>query len=418
MKKLLTLALTLGTALTSGVALAQKPVEITFWTWYLSPKFDAYIKDTIAAFEKANPGIKVKWFDKQDSMVQDFIASANLGNAPDVINLNIDETAKAAQNGFIVPVDTLVSKASLTSMYYPNALKNFTVNGKPYGFPWYGWLNEGVLVYNPDLLKKAGITRAPRTMSELMTFSKTIKDKTGAYGWVPAFKDPNTASFLGYFFSEGLPIYDKNGKAAFNTPAHAALLQKYVDFYKGGYVPQDALRREAFQVATELFAQGKVAMIIGGPQALNRIKDNNPTLYAKTEVTEAPLGSAGVKTGGGMDLVVTTHSMHKKEAAKFAAFMTNNANQMAFAKIVPIVPTTRAAQSDPFFRIKSDDPIARATSLVGAGGRFINPGYTAPKNSDDLYANFNFNIEAAVLGRKTPQQALNDAAEFWNQNLK
>lgn len=417
MKRMLALTLALGSTL-GTVALAQQPTEITFWSWYLSPKFDDYIKSTINAFEKQNPNIKVKWFDKQDSMVQDFIASVNLGNAPDVVNLNIDETNKAGQNGFLRSVDTLTPKAALTGTYYPNTLANFTTGGKTYAYPWYGWLNEGVLLYNPDLFKKAGLTRTPRTLSELMADAKTIKDKTGAYGWVPAYKDPNTASFLGYFYEDGLPIYDKNGKAAFNSPAHAALLQKYVDYYKAGYAPQDSLRREAFQIATELYGQGKAAMIIGGPQALTRIKDNNADLYAKVGLADAPLGRANRQTGGSMGLVVPTASKHPAEAAKFAAFVTNNANQVAFAKVVPVVPTTRAAQNDAFFKQTSTDPIAEATSMIGASGRLINPGWTAPKNSDDIYKNFNDNIEAAVLGQKSAQQALNDAVAYWNANAK
>lgn len=418
MKRMLALSLALGVTFSMGVALAQKPTEITFWSWYLSPKFDDYIKSTVAAFEKQNPNIKVNWFDKQDSMVQDFIASVNLGNAPDVVNLNIDETAKAAQNGFLRPIGTLTGQATLKNTYYPNTLANFTTGGKTYAYPWYGWLNEGVLLYNPDLFKQAGLSGTPKTLSELMSDAKIIKDKTGAYGWVPAYKDPNTASFLGYFYEDGLPIYDKNGQAAFNTPAHAALLQKYVDFYKSGYAPQDVLRREAFQIATELYGQGKAAMIIGGPQALTRIKDNNADLYSKVGLADAPLGRANRQTGGSMGLVIPTASKHPAEAAKFAAFITDNANQVAFAKVVPVVPTTRAAQSDPFFKQGGSDPIAQATSMIGASGRLINPGWSAPKNSDAIYKNFNDNIEAAVLGQKTAQQALNDAVTFWNANAK
>lgn len=409
--------LALGFALCAGTAAAQ-PVELQLWTWYLSPKFDTYIKDTVAAFEKANPGIKVRWFDKQDSLVQDFIASVNLGNAPDVVNLNIDETQKAAQNGFLRAVSDLSSPATLNATYYPQTLRNFTSGGKVYAYPWYGWLNEGVLLYNPDLLRKAGLTRAPRSLSEMMRYTRTVKDKTGAYGWVPALKDPNTASFLGYFYSEGLPIYGANGRAAFNSPAHAALLGQFVNLYKGGYIPEDAVRREAFQVATELYAQNRVAMIVGGPQALTRIKDTNPGLYAKTVVTEAPLGKAGVQTGGSMSLVVPVASKHPREAARLAAFLTSNANQLAFARVVPVVPTTRAAQTAALFKQSGTDPVQRATALVGASGRFINPGYKAPGNSDDLYKNFNDNIEAAMLGKKTPQQALNDAAAYWNANMK
>ncbi|WP_407542419.1 sugar ABC transporter substrate-binding protein (plasmid) [Deinococcus radiomollis] len=407
----------LGLSLTLGTA-AAAPVELQFWTWYLSPKFDGYIKSTIDAFQKANPDITVKWFDKQDSMVQDFISSVNLGGSPDVLNLNIDETAKAAQNGFLRDVGALSTPALLNATYYPQSIKNFTTDGKVYGYPWYGWLNEGVMLYNPDLFKKAGVTQIPRTTSELLTLAKTIKDKTGAYAWVPALKDPNTASFLGYFYSEGLPIYDAAGKAAFNTPKHAALLQQYVTLYKGGYIPEDVVRREAFQIATELYAQNQVALIVGGPQALTRIKDTNPALYAKTAVTHAPLGSAGVQTGGSMDLVIPTASKHPAEAAKLAAFFTNNASQIAFAKVVPVVPTTRAAQSNAMFRAGGSDPIAKATGLVGASGRYINPGYKAPANSDALYKSLNDNVEAALLGKKTAQAALDDTVAYWNANMK
>jgi putative chitobiose transport system substrate-binding protein len=417
MRRALTiLTAALGIATLSSAAQAQ--TTVTFWTWYLSPKFDDYIKTTIAAFEKANPGIKVQWFDKQDSMVQDFLAAVNLGNAPDVINLNIDETQKAAQNGFLRAASDLSGRTYLTSTYYPQSITNFSYQGKTYGYPWYGWLNEGVLLYNPDLYQKAGLTRAPRSLTEMFTYARTVKDKTGAYGWVPAMKDPNTASFLGYFHAEGLPIYAADGKAAFNTAAHAGLLQKFVDLYKGGYVPEDVVRREAFQIATELYAQNRLAMIIGGPQALTRLKDTNPGLYAKTVVTEAPLGKANVQTGGGMDLVVPAASKHPQEAAKLAAFFTNNANQLAFAKVVPIVPTTLGSRNAAQFKTTGNDPVARATALVGSSGRFINPGFRAPKNSDDLYKNFNDNIEAALRGKKTAQVALNDAVKYWNANMK
>ncbi|SMB79274.1 ABC transporter substrate-binding protein [Deinococcus hopiensis] len=414
--KLLTLAFALATG-AAGTAAAQQPVEVQFWTWYLSPKFDAYIKDTIAAFEKQNPNIKVKWFDKQDSMVQDFISSINLGNAPDVVNLNIDEVQKAAQNGFLRAASDLTSPASLAATFYPQSLKNFTSGNKIYAYPWYGWLNQGVLLYNPELLKKAGITKTPRTMSEMRAAARTIKDKTGAYGWVPALKDPNTSSFLGYFYDEGLPIYSADGKAVFNSPSHAALLQEFVNLYKGGYIPEDVLRREAFQAATEMYAQNRVAMIIGGPQALTRVKDTNPGLYGKTQVTDPPLGKAGVQTGGSMALVVPTASKHPREAAKLAAFFTNNANQIAFSKVVPIVPTTRGAQNIKG-NVNSPDPILEATARVSASGRLINPGYKAPGNSDDLYKNLNDNIEAAMLGRKSAQQALNDTVTYWNANMK
>ena len=60
---------------------------IKFWTFYLSPTFDGYIKDTIARFEATYPGVKVDWEDHQATFQDDLNNAFAAGNAPDVINL-------------------------------------------------------------------------------------------------------------------------------------------------------------------------------------------------------------------------------------------------------------------------------------------------------------------------------------------
>src|SRR5260221_2104150 len=65
--------------------------EITFWTFYLSPTFDNYIKETIARFEGTYPGVKVDWEDHQGTFKDDLNNAFAAGNAPDVINLSVSE---------------------------------------------------------------------------------------------------------------------------------------------------------------------------------------------------------------------------------------------------------------------------------------------------------------------------------------
>lgn len=414
MKKAI-LALTL--ALT-GTSLAQSPVSIDFWTFYLSPKFDPYIKGVIADFEKANPGIKVNYIDKQGTLEQELVTNISLGSAPDVVNLWVESTQKAAENGLLLDMDSLVG-ADLKKLYYPNSLSNFTVNGKVYGLPWYASFNAGVMAYNADLFKKAGIVRLPKTTAEVVSAAKAFKDKTGAYLWAPAVKDPQGGTFLGVFVGEGLPII--NGKqAAFNTPAHAKLLQSYIDLYKNDYIPQDVLRKEAFQLSQELYTQGKLATIIGGPQALNRVKDNNKAIYAVSKVADAPVGAGKTQAGGGMTLTIPKAAKHPKEALLFAKFMTNRVNQVEFAKIVPIVPTALGSNKDPYFAKakRSADPIERATGMIGADGASLKTAIPPLKNATDMFKAFDDNIEAAFLGKKTAQQALSDAADAWNKLMQ
>jgi putative chitobiose transport system substrate-binding protein len=401
----------------SSLAQTQK-TEIEFWSWYLSPKFDPYLKGVIADFEKVNPTITVKLADKQDTMVRDLQAAIALGKTPDVVNLWGDATASFAQDGLLTPVNDLTTNDALRAQFWDNTIGMFNVDGKNYGYPWYGWTDQGVMAYNSELLQKAGIKAPPKTLNEVLTMSRRIKASTGAYGWLPPIKDPNGASFLGHFYLEGLAIA-KDGKAVFNSAAHARLLTKFVNLMKSDVIPQDLLRKEAFQLNNELYSQGKSAFIIGGAQALTRVKDANKDIYAKTKVVEAPLGSAGVQTGGSMSLVIPKASKNQKEAALFAMFMTNNASQVKFSKLAGIVPTTKGAEKDPDLKAANpNDALDVATSLVSGAGRFITPGWKSPKNTDDVYKNFNDNIEAAFLGKKSAQAALNDAVTFWNANAK
>src|SRR5439155_10772922 len=63
--------------------------EISFWTFYLSPTFDSYIKDTIARFEATYPGVKVNWEDHQATFQDDLNNAFAAKIAPDVINLSV-----------------------------------------------------------------------------------------------------------------------------------------------------------------------------------------------------------------------------------------------------------------------------------------------------------------------------------------
>ncbi len=394
---------------------AQSPTEVEFWSWYLSPKYDPYLQGVIEAFQKSKPGIKIKLVDKQDGIERDLQAAIAAGKSPDVVNLRIDSTIAAAQNNLLEPIVGLTSNEILNAQYWPNAINMFNLDGKAYGYPWYGWTDQGMMAYNSELLQKAGIVKLPKTFTELLDASKLIKEKTGAYGWLPALKDPNNASFLTMFYLEGLPIL-KDGKAVFNSPAHAALLEKFVNLVKADVLPQDLLRKESIQLSTDLYSQGKCAFLIGGAQMLIRIKDTNKDLYAKTKITDTPLGAAGVQPGGALSLVIPKASKNKKEAAAFALFLSNNKNQVQFSKLVGIVPTTKGAENDPELKpTNANDAIDVATSLVSSVGKLIGLAWKAPKNSDDVYKNFNDNIEAVFAAKKKSQDALNDAVDYWNK---
>ena len=88
----------------------EQGATITFWTYYLSPTFDDYIKDTIARFQETYPGVTVNWEDHQATFQDDLNNAFAAGNAPDVINLSVGEgwVSDYASRGLLLPLDDKV----------------------------------------------------------------------------------------------------------------------------------------------------------------------------------------------------------------------------------------------------------------------------------------------------------------------
>src|SRR3954465_14646888 len=71
-----------------GRAAHGPEVELELWTWSLRPWFNSYMADAVAAFEAANPGVRVHWVDVPgDAIVRKYFAAGAAGKLPDVVNL-------------------------------------------------------------------------------------------------------------------------------------------------------------------------------------------------------------------------------------------------------------------------------------------------------------------------------------------
>ena len=161
---------------------SSRTPTITFWTFYLSPTFDQYIKDTIARFEATYPGVKVKWEDHQGTFKDDLNNAFAAGIAPDVINLSVSEgwVSEYAGKGLLLGLDTPVPKP-VQDIYFPGLWKRAAHRRRELPVP---------VVPGPQRradqqgasIEKAGLDRRPpsrRRSTDLPALCKTILDKTG-----------------------------------------------------------------------------------------------------------------------------------------------------------------------------------------------------------------------------------------------
>ena len=346
MKKLHILLLAAALASCSG----KKEVpgmRIEFWTLQLKPVFTTYIETLVGDYEKAHPGVKVDWVDVPFSGIKEKLMTAYLaGTPPDVVNLNVDMSASMAGLGALADLDALLD-ARTKKDYLEPAWEAGRVGAGVYAVPWY--LATNVTIYNKEILAKAGV-KVPSNYSELEALAKTVKVKTGKFAICP--KIGKDTDLLKYFAMDGARVYE-NGRVDLTGPVCAATMDYWKRMFKDEYIPRASVM-EDHRVALNMFIREETAIFFSGPQFLKVVNENNPALYKKVGVALPIYGRTGVTDIDVMNIAVTAASKHKAEAADFAAFVTNGPNQLAFARLVPILPSVKSALNDKFFASKGD----------------------------------------------------------------
>lgn len=408
----------LGLILTGVVSCLKSPSskapQLEFWTMQLQPKFNDYFKDAIGKFEVANPGIKVNWVDIPWGAMQGKIQAAmGAKTAPDVVNLNPDFAIQLAAKNAWLDLDPVLTKGE-SKDYLSSIWQAGTLNGKAFSFPWY--LTTNVTIYNQELFTKAGVVKPPTTYQELAQVAKQIKEKTGKYALFTTFVPEDSNDVLESLVQMGVQLVDKQGKAAFNTPAGKAAFQYWVDLYKQGLLPKEALT-QGHQQGIQLYQAGETAMLSAGAPFIDTIAKNAPQIAKVSAVAPQISGQTGKKGVAVMNLVIPRSTKTPDAAVKFALFITNAANQLAFAQASDTLPSNikAAAELKTILADRGDRSMLEQGKLISAEQVSQSEILIPPlKNLNILKQAIYENLQAAMLGEKTVEQAITTAASTWD----
>ncbi|MFZ6722623.1 ABC transporter substrate-binding protein [Undibacterium sp. Ji49W] len=409
------LVLSLGFSLHGNAFAVQK---IEFWTMSLKPKFIPYFQQLVSNYEAQHPGIKLEWVDFPWDILQlKLITAIAAGTPPALVNLSVPWAEEMARDGLLEPVDAWLSAPGAPVDYTDAALADLRFNGKVYGFPHYS--NVNVIAYNRKILAAAGITQAPRSMDELLAQAVLISAKTGKPGYAPAL-----GKIDGFFMQQGLDLL-RDGKAVFNSPAHVALVKKLAATYKAnGFLKDKLFAEDNFPAVVDAYLGGRLGVMVSAPTAIKRIQTDAPEVYAQTGIFPVPTGPTGINDGGWLFHFAIPRGVKKQqlpEIAAFARYLTSNANQLTFARLAGVMPTTRQALSNPYFKKvaanagASEQALAVAANSMNASRSLYVSGID---DYDELRRFLVKAVEAGVTGRRDMQQALDEAVAIWNRKLQ
>jgi len=277
-----------GLLLAAGTLSAQ---TLTLGSWRTDDV--AKVANIIAAFNKANPNIKVK-FDPTNP--PDYNATLRLqlenGIGPDLFYARSYATGEELfKAGFELD---LTSFAAIKNNFAPTAVAAWTTSdGKVFAQPL-GAVSHGIY-YNKDIFAKQGLS-IPKTWEDLIATAEKLK-KAGITPFANGVADQwdiNEVVMMSILPSavggaEGRLAYEA-GKRPFNDAAIVAAFQQIKDL--APYLPK-GFEALTYNDAQALFALGKAAMYFDGswtvPQFMDQIKGLNWSIFS----TPPAKGKAG-----------------------------------------------------------------------------------------------------------------------------
>ncbi len=372
--------------------------EVIFWTLQMSD-FSDYMNGVIRDFEKENPEIKIKWIDVPFSEGEKrTLASVLSDNPPDLINLNPDFSATLAQKGTLYEIPP----ESLTD-FNDGIVESLKYKGKLYSIPWYA--TSAVTIYNKDIFKKAGIN-VPKTYEELKNSAEIVKVKTNSYIFLPNITENDTMLRI-------LNKYGINSHENINSKKSAEVFDMFKTLYQKNLIPKESIT-QTHREALEKYMSGNIALFQAGANFLNMIKENAPSIYAVTDVAPQLTGALGQNDFSLMNFVIPQKAKHKKEALKFALFLTNEENQLELAKLTNIIATNKKALNNDFYTIYDDTNLMAKARVISAKQlEKVEPVLKSGRNQKDINNLINASVQEILLDKSDTQTVLNKVSQDW-----
>ncbi|MCY4465277.1 MAG: ABC transporter substrate-binding protein [Chloroflexi bacterium] len=368
----------------------------------------------IEACEAEVGGINVEWeriSDVPNESRSIYVTNFTARNPkPDIIAVDVIWPGDFAARGWIAPIEDYFGEEALAE-YIPGFLAAAQVDGSTYAIPLY---IDGIhLFYRADLLEKYGF-EAPTTWEDLIMQAETVVEgeaNPDLSGFISMWAkiEGLFMNWLAFFQGAGGNFFDADGNLAINNEAGIKSLTTMVGMLESGVAPESILTFRPND-ARVLFQQERAVFLMVQDFVLAPLTADDSPVADAVQFTRVPYFEGKDMTNttviGGFLLAVNKHSENVEAAANFIQCFTSYESQVQASLIQGKVPTRPAVYDDA--RIVEDAPgvAALGANFVYAFARpSANTGTAYPEISEIMQTE----ISAALLGEKTPEQALADA---------
>jgi len=379
--------------------------KLTLWHGINPPPNRDVFAELVEQFNERHQQLEVEqlYIGQPDAQLPKILTAIVGDVPPDMLWFVPQLTGQLVELDAIRPLDDWLNNSPLKDEIDPVLFQSMKLNGKTWSIP-FGTNNAGIF-YRPSLFKEAGIETVPKTWEELKeTAAKLTKDKDGdgridQYGMFLSLGKGEWTVFtwLPWVYSANGDLLNENQQPGLVNQGTIEALELGSNLVENNIAMLSAPERG---FALDNFLSGQAAMQITGPWTLGQLSeldvDYDVFPFPKKEKQAAVLGGENL-------FVFKTNSEREQACFKFLEYVLSQEFQTEWALRTGYLPVNVSAQqSEAYQEFVEENPVLNVflDQMKRSQVRPIIPNYSR------LSENFGRAIEASLLGKKEPKEAL------------
>jgi len=332
---------------------------IVVWHW-MTDRHDAFEQLADRYEETTGTKIRFELFAPSDAYSQKTVAAVQARILPDIYGILDKKKIMAAfiESGVVADLtqEFEADEQEWENRFFPKALDaNRFIENNAFHIPpgIYGVpidVTNIQMLYNKDLLQKAGIARPPRSFDDLIEAAKVLKIH-GISGLVSGWGEPwmidcFASNYAFNIMGEEKVMATYRGEIPYTDPDWIRVFDVFKRLSEAGALAEGIVTK-ANKYAEQDFALGRAAFAFNGSWCVNVYHDMNPDLDYGVMLPpplnlERPMRIWG---GAGSSFHVNAQSPNQAEAIAFLKWLTAKEQQVFLAEQTKNLPANRNAMT-------------------------------------------------------------------------
>lgn len=391
-------------------------VELEFWSFWGSGPRRETIEAIIEDFNASQDDIVVEHvYQPWGDIWTKSLAAVTAGDPPNIVvqDINTVQQRADAQQATSIQEYLNTEDENIEERFYPQLWDTVVYEDEAYGLPFN--TDTQVLFYNKDLFEEAGLDpeTPPATWAELEEYARVLDVQDGdnweRFGFYPLWNLGMDVWSINA--DNGTSWFDEDGNVMINTPEKVSALEWVVeaqDHYGRDNI--NAYEAEFGSGVTDPFLSGLIAIRGQNINYYTDLRENAPEdfNFGVAPLPEYEEGSGNWSWGGGFVLEIPYGAEHPEESYEFMKYATSTEVQERFGLNSFDIMANQEANENLVEHPDLDEEGQMIYELAHSNleSTVIAP---VPLSAPDYLPLVNGPIDEALLGEKTPQEALDEA---------